>query len=244
MTSGVPVVTEAVILWTEKVLGPETLSPTAEADDNRGTLVFSMLSAAERGSGEEKGCPMFIRVSSSLFLPQPSGVPVGVDSSTEEDGSSNNRSVFPGVCAPAVLGSDEMMDFGTFFFETVKSVLVSVDAGIAAGSCSVSWMLPGLLSSIPGISVRSVYLSVSGPSVVSARCVSVDASLAKGPSVELVLSKLNSGTILSVEEFLEGVRFAWGLEEGLVLCSEFVISREVDSGRAEYVIAKDWVASP
>lgn len=73
---------------------------------------------------------------------------------------------------------------------------------------------------------------------------SVDASLAKGPSVELVLRELNSGTILSVEEFLEGVPFAWGLEEGLVLCSESVISREVDSGKAEYVIAKDWVAPP
>lgn len=116
-----------------------------------------------------------------------------------------------------------MMDFGTFFFETVKSVLVSVDAGVAAGRCSVSWTLPGLLSSITGMSVRSVYL-VSGPSVVSARCASFDASLAKGPSVELVLRELNSGTILSVEEFREGVPFAWGLKERLVLCSEFVIS--------------------
>lgn len=59
MVSGVPVVTEAVTLWTEKVLGPETLSPTAEADDNRGTLVFSTVSAAERRLGEEKGCAMF-----------------------------------------------------------------------------------------------------------------------------------------------------------------------------------------
>lgn len=60
MVSGVPVVTEAVTLWTEKVLGPEALSPTAEADDNRGILVFSVMSAAERRSGEEKRCAMFI----------------------------------------------------------------------------------------------------------------------------------------------------------------------------------------
>lgn len=72
----------------------------------------------------------------------------------------------------------------------------------------------------------------------------VDASPAKVTSVELILRELNSGTILLVEEFLEGVSFAWGLDDGLVLCFEFAISREVDSGRAEYIIAKDQVVLP
>lgn len=57
--SGAPVVMEEVTLWTENVLDPDTLSPRAEADDNRGTLTLIFMSPAKLGSGEEKGCLLF-----------------------------------------------------------------------------------------------------------------------------------------------------------------------------------------
>lgn len=78
--------------------------------------------------------------------------------------------------------------------------------------------------STPGLVRSAPVLPVSWPLVVSAVCVSADASPAKVPSVELVLRELNSGTVLFVEEFLEGVSSVWGLNDELVLCSEFAIS--------------------
>lgn len=75
-------------------------------------------------------------------------------------------------------------------------------------------------------------------------CVFVDASLAKVPSAELVLRELGPGTILLVEEFPEGVSFACRLNSGLVLCSEFAVSLEVESLRAEDIISKGWVVLP
>lgn len=50
--------------------------------------------------------------------------------------------------------------------------------------------------------------------------------------------------MLLVGEFPEGVPFACGLSDGLVLCSEFAVSLEVESGRAEDVISGDWLVLP
>lgn len=40
------------------------------------------------------------------------------------------------------------------------------------------------------------------------------------------------------------IPFAWGLAEALVLCSEWAISPEVDSKKAEDIIPVDWVVLP
>lgn len=73
-------------------------------------------------------------------------------------------------------------------------------------------------------------------------CVSIDASLVKVPSMELILREPNPGTMISVEEFPEGVPLARGLDVGLGVCSELAVSLAVDAGRTENIIFRDWVA--
>lgn len=156
--SGALVVMEEVTLWTENVLDPDTLSPRAEADDNRGMLTVIFMSRAKLGSEEEKGCLVFNRFNSRLVSPQECEVPIGDDSNREEENVLNNGFVFPRVRESAVVVSDETMDIETIFLETVKSVFVSVEAAVTAGRCFVFQVLSVLLSSTVEISVRAVYL--------------------------------------------------------------------------------------
>lgn len=156
--SGALVVMEEVTLWTENVLDPDTLSPRAEADDNRGMLTVIFMSRAKPGSEEEKGCLVFNRFNSRLVSPQECEVPIGDDSNREEENVLNNGFVFPRVRESAVVVSDETMDIETIFLETVKSVFVSVEAAVTAGRCFVFQVLSVLLSSTVEISVRAVYL--------------------------------------------------------------------------------------
>lgn len=85
--------------------------------------------------------------------PQECEVPIGDDSNREEESVLNNGFVFPRACESAVVVSDEIMDIGTIFLETVKSLFVSVEAAVTAGRCFVSQVLSVLLSSIAEISV-------------------------------------------------------------------------------------------
>lgn len=234
---GVAVVTEEAALCTDSVLGPDAWAPGAEAGDRGGAPGPAALGTAELVSGEEGARLVSGAVGSWLAAPQERGAPEGEVSGREEEAAQSNGFAFPRAGASAVVVSDEIVGVGTFVWETVQSVSVSVEAGIAVGRCFVSRLLSVLLSAFAEISLREAYTPGTWPLAVSAVCEPVDASLAKAASVELVrrlaLIELNPGTMLLVGEIPGGAAFACGLSDGLVRCSEVAVSLEVESARAE-----------